>query len=231
MPSFNFFDGTETTSSKKTNSGAQLIAWSQKKASEFLATLTDETIVADLKVGETASLLATLTAEKSTVEIDFDLSNTSEVDLKAMLESRRSDRSKCKKAGITSNDALLRLVADVIAECAVRQALGMPLIPTANVGSTPTTTEEVKAKIRSLQSKLCRVRKLENFDAAAKTEVESIKAEIAELQNALPTVRTKTVVTAKPEEVLKALMSINVDEVEDAGLKAQILAFRKAQTK
>lgn len=149
------------------------------------------------------------------------LAGCDEETLKRMLESRRSDRSKNKKKGVRSSIAVCRAyVAAFYAELVVRQAMGRPYTGAVGKASVMVDTDDVDAvnrKIKSLQSKKCRLSKLAQAgDAAAQKDLDEVVAEIDRLRGYRPSVTTTTVVkSVKVDELRAALAKLNPDEVPD----------------
>lgn len=149
------------------------------------------------------------------VEADAEmLADATEDELKRLLESRRSDRSKCKKKGINSNMLNCRnYVAAMYAELVVRQAMGKPYTGTRggaelDLDSLAGDQDAIVRKVKSLQSKKCRIKKLaEAGVAGASDELTEVEAEIERLNALRPTARVATKAAVK---------SIKVDELREA---------------
>lgn len=142
------------------------------------------------------------------------LDGADEDELKRLLESRRSDRSKCKKKGIGSSMLNCRnYVAAMYAELMVRQAMGKPYTGARggaelNLDALAGDQDAIVRKVKSLQSKKCRVKKLaEAGVAGASDELAEVEAEIERLNALRPMAR----VTTK-----SAVKSIKVDELREA---------------
>lgn len=148
------------------------------------------------------------------------LQGADEDDLKRMLESRRSDRSKSKKRGVRSSITVCKAyVAAFYAELVIRQAMNKPYTGRTGVGATVIDTEDldaVKRRIKSLQSKKCRLSKLAKAgDAASQKELDETVAEIERLQAFRPATSTTVVKSVKVDELREALSKLNADEVPE----------------
>lgn len=147
------------------------------------------------------------------------LDGASEDELKRLLESRRSDRSKCKKKGIASSMLVCRnYVACMYAELMVREAMGKPYTGTRGVtgGSAldESDLEAVGRRVKSLQSKKCRVKKLADAGVpGAQEELDEVIAEIERLNALRPTrvVARSAVKSIKVDELREALNKLEGD--------------------
>lgn len=142
------------------------------------------------------------------------LDGADEDELKRLLESRRSDRSKCKKKGIGSSMLNCRnYVAAMYAELMVRQAMGKPYTGArgaaeVDIDALAGNQDAIVRKIKSLQSKKCRVKKFaEAGVTGASDELAQVEAEIERLNALRPTARVAT---------KSAVRSIKVDELREA---------------
>lgn len=149
------------------------------------------------------------------------LDGADEDTLKRMLESRRSDRSKAKRKGIRSSMANCRTyVASMYAELVIRDAMGKPYTGTAGaqaIDVDTTDAEAVSRKVKSLQSKKCRLKKLvEAGDETLREELDATVAEIERLSAYRPTVKSTTVVKSiKVDELRAALASLSEADLTD----------------
>ena len=116
------------------------------------------------------------------------LDGASDDELKRLLESRRSDRSKCKKKGIGSNMLTCRnYVAAMYAELMVREAMGKPYTGSRGAAASEFNAEQadveaIGRRVKSLQTKKCRIKKLAEAGVeGAAEELASVEAEIARL--------------------------------------------------
>ena len=148
------------------------------------------------------------------------LDGADEGELKRLLESRRSDRSKRKRKGIGSSMLVCRnYVACMYAELMVRDAMGKPYtgqrgVAANRVGLDESDMDAVNRRVKSLQSKKCRVKKLADAGVpGAEAELAEVVAEIERLSALRPTkVTTKAAVKSiKVDELREALNKIEGD--------------------
>lgn len=174
--------------------------------------------------GDPADLIALFeaTGELDHVEKDAEqLDGCDAETLKRMLESRRSDRSKNKKKGVRSSIVVCKAyVAAFYAELVIRQAMDKPYTGRAGVTAAALDTDDVEAvnrRIKSLQSKKCRLNKLAAIgDVEAQKELDETIAEIERLRAFRPaTSTTTTVKSVKVDELRAALAQLNPNEVPE----------------
>lgn len=178
--------------------------------------------------GDPADLLELFEKVGVTANVENDaklLADATDDELKRLLESRRSDRSKCKKKGINSNMLTCRnYVAAMYAELVVRQAMGKPYTGTRgnselDLDSLAGDQDAIVRKVKSLQTKKCRVKKLaEAGVAGAQEELATVEAEIERLNALRPTARVATkaaVKSIKVDELREALSKIEGDVPEE----------------
>lgn len=175
-----------------------------------------------MESGDPADLLELFALTKVADQVPSDaaaLSGCDEKTLKSMLESRRSDRSKCKKKGINSSAIVcMTYMADFYAELMIRDAMGKPYTGRTGANTIQVDTDDLDAvnrKIKSLQSKKCRIAKLAKAgDAAAQSELDEVVAEIERLQAYRPATTTTTVIkSVKVDDLRAALKSMSIDEM------------------
>lgn len=213
---------TETTSTgHRLNHTAELNSRANERATETIKTASDNQELHELAnrmmAGNPADLIELFdkTGVLSHVEEDAKLlDGATEDELKRLLESRRSDRSKSKKKGISTNMANCRnYVSAMYAELMVRQAMGKPYTGAHapsdfDVDSIAGDQDAINRKIKSLQSKKCRVKKLADAGIPeAIEELSIVESEIARLNALRPSARVST---------RSAVKSIKVDELRDA---------------
>ena len=162
------------------------------------------------------------------------LDGATEDELSRLLESRRSDRSKAKKAGLTTLDTIRRYISAWIAELVIRAATGKAY----KAPSTGFSVEDmdgadrdtITRKIKSLQSKKCRLSQAYRAIVAAgaqnaelKDQIDQLDAEIKKL-NDLRGVQPKAVKatdTVPTNDQLTAyLKSLSPEELQDMLAKA-----------
>lgn len=154
------------------------------------------------------------------------LDGATEDELSRLLESRRSDRSKAKKAGLNTLDTIRRYISAWVAELVIRAASGKAYkAPTGTqLGEFESTDrDEITRKIKSLQSKKCRLNQAFKTIVAAgidspeiKQQLDEVEAEIKRL-NAMrgTTVRVKTTDAVPSTEQLRAaLAGMSADELK-----------------
>lgn len=148
------------------------------------------------------------------------LQGADEDTLKKMLESRRSDRSKSKKKGVRSHITVCKAyVGAFYAELVIREAMGKPYTGRTGVGASVVNTEDLDAvnrRIKSLQSKKCRLGKLAKAgDAEAQAQLDETIAEIERLQAFRPATSTTVVKSIKVDELREALSKLQGEDLPD----------------
>lgn len=112
------------------------------------------------------------------------LDGATDDELSRLLESRRSDRSKAKKAGLTTLDTIRRYISAWIAELVIREATGKAYKAPSTTGYgefESTNVDEITKKIKSLQSKKCRLNSAYKTVMAAGIESTELKAQLDEV--------------------------------------------------
>lgn len=157
------------------------------------------------------------------------LAGAAEDQLSRLLESRRSDRSKAKSKGIsTNNAACMTYISAMYAELMVRSAWNKPY--QGSTGSSQTDLEALKddreaitRKIKSLQSKKSRLSKVAKFDAEAQAELDAVEADILKLnQFRGTTVTAKTVVKSTDVDAMREALELVRAETSDEEKLKQI---------
>jgi len=162
------------------------------------------------------------------------LDGATEDELSRLLESRRSDRSKAKKAGLTTLDTIRRYISAWIAELVIRAASGKAY----KAPSTGFSVEDmdgadrdaITKKIKSLQSKRCRLSQAYRAIVAAgvtdtvlKDQLDQIDADIKKL-NDMRGVQPKAVKTSNTvptnDQLAEYLKSLSPEELQDMLAKA-----------
>ncbi len=141
------------------------------------------------------------------------LDGCDEDQLSRLLESRRSDRSKAKKKGPRTNVTVCKTyISSMYAELLIREYWNKPYTGQAGTSAADLDTTDQTAiakKVKSLQSKKCRLGKIAQYDDVAKKELDEVNAEIARLNALRPTVKTgatKTVVKDTDVEQLRNIV-------------------------
>ena len=181
-----FSEAVESAANRTLKGGAELIQWSTGLANAIItAAQSDEDIAAgccEVQKGgmEALQSLVDENVDPSEISQMADELGDDESNLKGLLESRRSDRSKSKKK-LQTLDGFRKYVAAWIAELAVREALGLTYkapSETTEYGSFESDDyETITRKIKSLQSKKCRVKATLKY-----VESEDLQAELQEIQ-------------------------------------------------
>lgn len=162
------------------------------------------------------------------------LDGATEDELSRLLESRRSDRSKAKKAGLTTLDTIRRYISAWIAELVIRAASGKAY----KAPSTGFSVEDmdgadrdtITKKIKSLQSKRCRLNQAYRAIVAAgaqnaelKNQIDLLDVEIKKL-NDLRGVQPKAVKATNTvptnDQLAEYLKSLSPEELQDMLAKA-----------
>jgi hypothetical protein len=157
------------------------------------------------------------------------LDGATEDELSRLLESRRSDRSKAKKAGLTTLDTIRRYISAWVAELVIREKSGKAYRApsTSELGTFESTDrDEITKKIKSLQSKKCRLNQAMKTIMAAgidspelKKQLDDVDAEIQRLnamrgtQPKAPKVSTVDVVPSN-EQLRAVLAGMTPEEIQ-----------------
>lgn len=157
------------------------------------------------------------------------ISRCSAEDLSRMLESRRSDRSKARKGGLTTIDNIRRYVSAWLAELVIRQATGHAYKApgTSTLGQFESTDyDEITRKIKSLQSKKCRLNAILKFgpNDQVQEEVDAVEAEIDRLNKMRGTktrVKSTDAVKSMGLDDLRSAIA-QMSDAEKAELMAQL---------
>lgn len=237
---FDFIANQEATSSvesRKLGHTTRLIDLSKARAIEVMRAIADtkepvkKTMVDQLESGKAEELIklieSTIKPEDLIADSTF-LADCTEEEFSKLLESRRSDRSKKLKAGATINVTnCSAYIGAMYAEMLIRIAWNKPYA----AGSNETMVDEsditsIQKKIKSLQSKKCRLKKTAEFVADDRIELEAVEAEIARLSEFRPTITTKQVIKSVDTETIReALLKVqatlsveDLDKFKKAGL-------------
>ena len=207
-----------------------LINTSNARAVELMRTVGQKPELFDLANtaldrGETTDVIALIEAvfDEETLKKDSEiLKGADEDQLSRLLESRRSDRSKAKAKGPRSNVAVCQtFLGSMYAEMLVRLAWNKPYQPTAtevNYDELKEDQDALNRKIKSLQSKKCRLGKTAPFVDEDAKQLEEVENEIERLKslrvgsNRVST--TKVIKSASVDEIRKALDLIDINELK-----------------
>lgn len=137
------------------------------------------------------------------------LEGADEDQLGRLLESRRSDRSKTKAKGPRSDiRTAQRYIATMYAELMIRdywqKPYAAPVSQVIDEDALKADQDALNRKIRSLQSKQSRLKRLAAHDAGAQAEFEEVQADIERLKE----LRISTRVVTK-----QAVKDLQVDEL------------------
>ena len=145
--------------------------------------------------------------------------------LSRLLESRRSDRSKSKSKGPRLNVAVCQsYISAMYAELLVREYWNKPYVSTsANIeldyDELAKDQDALNKKIRSLQSKKCRLNKTAPFVESDANQLEEVLSEIDRLKSlrvGTERVSTKTIIkNASVDELRKALNLIDTETLDE----------------
>ena len=210
-----------------------LIDRANTRASEIMLKGSEHAELANRVIndGNTSDLLELInaTVPEGQIEADAEVLEGCDADqLSRLLESRRSDRSKAKKKGLTSSVVTCKTyISAMYAELMIRVKMGKPYTGAAaaqdyNAAELAQDQDALSRKIKSLQSKQCRLKKLAAFDEAARAELDEVVAEIARLNDLRTGTRrvSKTVLKDANidaiRETLKSIDPATLPEAEQA---------------
>ena len=214
--------------------GVELIQWSTGLANAIItAAQSDETIAAacsEVQKGGMEALQRLVDENIDPTEISqmADELGDDTTTLKGLLESRRSDRSKSKKK-LSTLDGFRKYVAAWIAELAVREALGLTYkapSETTKYGSFESDDYEViTRKIKSLQSKKCRVKATLKY-----VESDELEAELQEIQTEIDRLNQMRGVSTRVKST-DTVKSVSMDDLRSviAGMSDEEKAALMAQ--
>jgi len=224
---FDFASTTTTESNvRKLDHTAMLISTSRARAISVIKTVKDGSLelkelankmMIDGIPSDLISLINLTITEDDIKEDAKLLSTASEEELSRLLESRRSDRSKLKAKGLrTSLDVTTGYIAAMYAELLVREAWNKPYAAADTTVFDSDDQDAIKKKIKSLQSKKCRLAKTAEYVPADKVELEATVEEINRLSALRPTgsITSKTIIKSEDAELIRAaIANMNIDEL------------------
>ena len=208
----------------------QLVQVSHERATETIKLASDNAefhaLANQMMAGDPADCLELFRVvgvlDKVASDAEF-LADADEAELKQLLESRRSDRSKLKKKGINSSMTVCHsYVSAMYAELLVRQAMGKPYTGARGAEAKEVDTTDLEAvnkKIKSLQSKACRLKQMADTPEVI-AEREQVKLEIERLQAYRPAKAQVAVKSIKADELREAL-----SKMDKADLPEEVLAL------
>lgn len=229
---FNFNEAAVAATTGRTIPGsAELISTCNNLALDAIRKASQDpeigALASAVQTGDHAALEAFVEKAIEVPSADM-LEGATEDELSRLLESRRSDRSKAKKAGLTTLDTIRRYISAWIAELVIRAKSGKAYkAPTGGgiVLDESADRDTITRKIKSLQSKKCRLSQAYRVVVAAgadnealRTEIEALDAEIARLNGirgvSERTTKQATVPTsAAVNEYLKGLSADQLQEL------------------
>lgn len=211
---FDFANAAEqpTNQSRRIDYTPQLIALSNQRATELMHSVKDRPelfelankVITDCDVNELITLIGSVYDDDAIQADSQILVGATDDVLSRLLESRRSDRSKAKAKNPKSNvNVCITYFSAMYAELLIRSYWKKPYSSTGSADvSDASYTEDREAlerKIKSLQSKKCRLTKTAPYVQADKLALQEVDSEIERLSNFRP----NTPVSAKT--VLKGL--------------------------
>ena len=233
-------DSNFTTSRRGIPGATELSMKSNEMAQELLKKVSAESSLVPLAdkvcdLGEYSDLIELINQAYTPDELKLEvLSSCNDDELGRLLESRRSDRSKAKHAGLRRMSPLLRYLSAGIAEIMIRTAMGKAYGGSVSSGGITSDPKELKAnqdllnrKIRSLQSK-CSVLKRQG-EFAPETwvgweELEKTKAQLDELISLRVSASGQTTRPVNKEQVKSGLKAMSPEELKALIAEAQRLA-------
>lgn len=208
----------------------ELQQFSQTIANEIFASIsksTDAELIASIQpilasgdYANTCELIGKFYDDATIADKTSFLKSCSSTELDRLLESRRSDRSKARKAGLAQN--FPRFLADVVAEKAIRLTSGKQYNQ-SGAGTTAIDVEALAAdqvalnkKIRSLQSRISVLRSKLQYapaDHPGHAEIARLQEQVRELQaHRVSTTTHKTVAVTDKRSLAEAVASMSDDE-------------------
>ena len=179
-------------------------------------------VLKDLNPNDLADLLTDYFGE--TIDSDAEvLDGCDDNQLGRLLESRRSDRSKAKtKYSKQPNMSNCKsYLSAMYAELMIRVQTGKPYSGSTNGQSVDVDESDLEAisrRVKSLQSKKCRLKPLAEYDDSAREDLEEVEAEINRLNSLRPNTRATTKVVVKDlsvDQIRAALKSISVEDLTE----------------
>ena len=208
-----------------------LIDFSNRRAQELMLnqvktrpdlTASVQKVLKDLNPNDLADLLTEYFGETIVSDAEV-LDGCDDNQLGRLLESRRSDRSKAKTKYVKqpSMSTCKTYISAMYAELMIRVQTGKPYSGSTN--GQPTDIDEsdldaIERRVKSLQSKKCRLKPLAEYDEQAKKDLADVEAEINRLNSFRPTTRTTAKVVVKDlsiDQIRAAMKDISPDELSE----------------
>lgn len=222
---------TAETQSRKLDFTPSLIAQSNARAIELMKSVSTNpelydlanTALDGLKPQDLIDLINAVFNDETIQDDSKLLTGADDDQLSRLLESRRSDRSKAKAKNPRSSVAVCRTyISAMYAELLIRSIWNKPYQSAdagLNMSELAEDKEALTRKIKSLQSKKCRLGKTAPYVEADAAALEEVEAEIDRLNSLRPNTRvvSKTVIRdADTETIRQALSMIDLASLEDA---------------
>lgn len=218
------FESTDSTTSqaRRLELTPALIERSASRASEVIRTASANPELHNLAnamlQGNPQDLINLIKAVHNDETIKADAQILAEADedqLDRLLESRRSDRSKAKAKDISKNMVACRTyIGSMYAELMIRDITGKQYTGAStgteyDVDELASDKAALDRKIKSLQTKMCRLKKTAPYVPADQKALEDVEAEIARLNQLRPNARVtaKTIVAAHNIDELRTVLS------------------------
>lgn len=162
-------------------------------------------------------------AEDLEKDAEFMAGNSDNV-FSRLLESRRSDRSKTLAKGpLKDVQTCQAFIGAMYSEMLVRKAWNKPYLAT-NTSSIvdENDLEAIGRKIKSLQTKKCRLQKTAKYEPEDQKMLDEVNAEIARLNEFRPTVTGKTVIRSTDAETIRTALKLLDLNSLDADTRAKL---------
>ena len=219
-----------STAGRSIPGAIELQQFSQTIANEIFANIsksTDAELIASIQpilasgdYASTCELIGKFYDDTKIADKTGFLKSCSSTELDRLLESRRSDRSKVRKAGLAQN--FPRFLADVVAEKAIRLTSGKQYNQ-SGAGTTAIDVEALAAdqvalnkKIRSLQSRISVLRSKLQYapaDHPGHADIARLQEQVRELQaHRVSTTSHKTVAVTDKRSLAEAVANMSDDE-------------------
>lgn len=219
---------SDATQSRRLDYTPDLIATANARAQELMVAVGKKPELFDLANkaidgGNPQDLIDLIQAVYSDETIKSDatlLDGASEDQLSRLLESRRSDRSKSKKKDPRSSALVCRTyISAMYAELMIRDYWNKPYAGSSTgIEVDPDDLDTINRRIKSLQSKKSRLKKLAEYDTNAQAELQEVEDEIDRLNQFRPNSRQQSRSVVKDlsvDQVRDILLQINPEELKD----------------
>lgn len=215
---------TNATTSRKLDYTPQLIALCNQRATNLMVGISKRPELMELAnrtvddgaINDLLQLINAFYSQEQIVEDAAVLDGASDDILDRLLASRQSDRSKAKAKGLRQNSSACQTyISAMYAELLIREKSGKAYAGAGQSAADVDTSdaEAIKRRVKSLQTKKCRLLKLAQYDTAAAEELVSVNDEINRLNGFRPTVRVTSKTTVNGVDIAtlrEALSSVDV---------------------